>query len=342
MHVILSQKIDTMSSYSDDLFKTYHYPARYRNQLHVGDNFIYYQGNRYDKEQRYYFGTGIIGNIQTTDRESYYAELVQCRRFEKNVPIYLPDGGYVEQKDYASVRRSVNPPWQSSIRPLSKEAYDYITKMAGILEIQRSEEDTDSLKSVLKNAVKDFYVGGNNDAVLEIADIAKRIAHTLKLDRGLACGVTDIYETERPSRQNQSAVDKTMLFDYCKSMRMSYSYKPLLILAILDAGDKDGQITIENAVQFFRQFYRQRRKQGLKIEKGNCIYQRSEMSDESIAGKIIANPAKALSSSGYFYYDNDNAMFRFISELWTAFSDDDKEHIREICHTKLKKYYASK
>ena len=83
MLVILSQKVDSTSSYADELFRTYHYPARYKNQLHKGDTFVYCQGNRYDKGQRYYFGTGTVGEIMTTDDENYYAELIDCCRFEK-------------------------------------------------------------------------------------------------------------------------------------------------------------------------------------------------------------------------------------------------------------------
>ena len=37
MLVILSQKVDSESSYTDELFNSYHYPARYKNQLHKGD-----------------------------------------------------------------------------------------------------------------------------------------------------------------------------------------------------------------------------------------------------------------------------------------------------------------
>lgn len=70
MLVILSQKVDSESSYADELFNSYHYPAKYKNQLHKGDIFIYYQGNRYDKSQRYYFGVGSVGEIQTTDGEN--------------------------------------------------------------------------------------------------------------------------------------------------------------------------------------------------------------------------------------------------------------------------------
>ena len=122
MLIILSQKIDTKSDYDgDEIFRIYHYPSRYRNQIHTGDIFIYYQGNRFDKSQRYYFGKGDIGRISTTDGENYYAELINVIRFKNRVPIYLPDEGYIEQLGYETVRKSINPPWQSSVRPLSKE-----------------------------------------------------------------------------------------------------------------------------------------------------------------------------------------------------------------------------
>lgn len=89
MIIILSQKIDSDSVYSgDEVFKLYHYPARYRNQIHTGDTFVYYQGNRYDKSQRYYFGTGKIGEIRQKDDENYYAELLNTVQFEKKVPIF--------------------------------------------------------------------------------------------------------------------------------------------------------------------------------------------------------------------------------------------------------------
>jgi hypothetical protein len=48
----------------------------------------------------------------------------------------LPGGGYIEQLNYESIRKKENPPWQSSIRPLSEEAYKYIIAHAGALIIQ--------------------------------------------------------------------------------------------------------------------------------------------------------------------------------------------------------------
>lgn len=127
MTIILSQKVDTDSVYAgDEVFKTYHYPARYGNQIHEGDIFVYYQGNRCNKSQRYYLGTEKIRKNRQKNERNYYVELLNVIRFEKKVPIYLPDGGYVEKMGYETVRKSINPPWQSSIRPLSKAAYEYM------------------------------------------------------------------------------------------------------------------------------------------------------------------------------------------------------------------------
>ena len=172
MIIILSQKIDSVSAYSgDEVFKVYHYPARYRNQIHAGDIFIYYQGNRYDKSQRYYFGMGRIGTIYQKDEDNYYAELEDAIKFDRKVPIYLPDGGYVEQLGYETIRNSINPPWQSSIRPLSESAYRYILNAAGGKEIIESCNDK------LKKAIQNYYISGDKTAVLEILSIAKRLAN---------------------------------------------------------------------------------------------------------------------------------------------------------------------
>ena len=171
MIIILSQKIDSDSVYAgDELFKTYHYPARYRNQIHIGDIFVYYQGNRYNKSQRYYFGTGRIGEIRQVDDNNYYAELLDAVRFEKKVSIYLPNGSYVEQLGYETVRKNINPPWQSSIRPLSEIAYEYVLRKSG------GAGTVEDCNVELKKAIQRYYVSKDKMAVLQIIKVAKQLA----------------------------------------------------------------------------------------------------------------------------------------------------------------------
>ncbi len=132
MFVILSQRVDYESDYEDELFNIYHYPSRYKKQLTAGDIFIYYQGNRYNRKQRYYYGVGTISNIRS-DSMDYYAQLSNCYIFQNKVPIYLPTGGYVEQLVDENSLKDKNPAWQNSIRPLSRSAFKYIIEKAGNL-----------------------------------------------------------------------------------------------------------------------------------------------------------------------------------------------------------------
>ena len=171
MFIVLSQKIDTKSTYEGDkLFKVYHYPGRYRNQIHSGDVFVYYQGNRYDRSQRYYFGNGRIGKIEQKDDDNYYAELLDVVKFEKKVPIYLPDEGYVEQLGHDTIRKSVNPPWQSSIRLLSGEAYKYILQGSG------NRDAVDELNAKLKKAIQNYFMSHDKEALLQIANLSKQLS----------------------------------------------------------------------------------------------------------------------------------------------------------------------
>lgn len=185
MYIVLSQKIDSESISEDELFKIYHFAGRYRNQLHEGDIFVYYQGNRFDRNQRYYFGYGTICEIVTADGENYYAKLTDCRVFSNKVPIYLPNGGYVEHFSYQTVRKRLNPPWQSSVRPLSNEAFDYILKAAGVMIVPntKAEVTVDELKDKLKTAVREYFVEGDTYAIHRIESISAEIGRMTSCNR---------------------------------------------------------------------------------------------------------------------------------------------------------------
>lgn len=163
------------------MFKLYHFPARYKNQIHTGDNFIYYKGDRYKSEHRYYFGIGSIGKISSEDGENYYAEIVSGVTFVNKVPIKDHENKYFESLDYEKVRKSINPPWQSSIRPISDAAFKKIISQAGNLthQVNMNEQDLiqeDNLDRHLKDATNSYYFGKNDKSLLTIIAVAKQIA----------------------------------------------------------------------------------------------------------------------------------------------------------------------
>ena len=331
MLVILSQKIDTTSLYSDELFNSYHYPAKYRNQLHEGDVFIYYQGDRFDKSRRYYFGIGTVGEILTKDGENYYAQLLNCQRFEKKVPIYLPDGGYIEQLGYDTIRKSIIPPWQSSIRPLSQKAFEYILNAAGIQHAQGKIEDLDSMREKLRSSIREYFVDKNDSAIYRIESIAAAIGRATNV---LTQPVMDTYLPPETVSERVASLQ-----EYCMTMKMSYSYKPVLILALLHAG-KDGSVSIDAAAKFFREYYSARKAEGLPAEKKQCIYLRDNIADSQIVANLINNPVKALCESGFFFYDKQRQTFYLSPKIWSVLDNGGKVILAQICRTRLKEYFA--
>jgi hypothetical protein len=98
--------------------------------------FVYYQGDSKKLENRYYFGCGVIGQI-TPDRAgdgSLNAEIRFEVEFPRKVPIRLTsiEGRYYESIGFKTVRKSPNPPWQTSTRKLSVQAFERIIFDAGL------------------------------------------------------------------------------------------------------------------------------------------------------------------------------------------------------------------
>ena len=326
MKVILSKRNDAVSFYEDDLFSVYHYPAKYRNGLQPGDFFVYYQGHQYDKEQRYYFGTGNIGSIWY-DREDYCANLICFRKFSNTVPIALPEGGYVEQIGFEEVRQNPNPPWQSAIRPVSQPAYEYILNYAGLLVEPKLELSVEQLSENIKKATRRYFIDRTNLSLLDIERNAHHLAEML-----CSC-------VSEPTADSQE-VQPQDLVTYCENMHISYSYKPLLILALLDYGDYNGAITLEQAATYFLRYYNTRRLWGRIVETKPCIYREQGLSIEASMVNLQANPVKALMGSGFFEFDKKTKVFKLNNQLWQKLSASDIVKIRKACTDRLNRYYG--
>lgn len=337
MCIVLAQRIDIESSYEDELFKTYHFPARYRNVIKSGDVFVYYQGNRYEKAHRYYFGTGVIGKIRTDDGENYYAEIVYGERFNNVVPIYKANGGYLESIGYDTVRKSENPPWQSSIRPISEDAFNKIISLSGgVSETchNRSNANVKSeteLKAELKKAVKSFYLESNDDAILSVAKIAQEIARNKNMT---GAGILAL--------EDSKAVDDKQynLVEFCKTMYMSYSYKPVLLKALMQLANETGAAQLNEVVSFFMRFYTDRRNNGLVVEKANSIFFNRVVSQEDAKRNIINNPVKALSTAGVINFERKMDTIKITTVIWQRLDDKTRHAIEEVCEEKLDSYYA--
>lgn len=73
---------------------------------------------------------------------------------------------------------------------------------------------------------------------------------------------------------------KSVFMDMIRQMDMSYSYKPVLMKAILLYADDKGRVKLDDIVAYFRSYYENRRASGLPVEKKNSIFAKGGYTDK--------------------------------------------------------------
>jgi hypothetical protein len=174
------------------------------------------------------------------------------------------------------------------------------------------------------------------NAVLEIESIASSIARALNIVEETT-GISNSAAVHEPAQPVADKVQK--LIEYCETTRMTYSYKPVLILVFLKNADENGRLKIDKAVQFVRNYYQERREQRLVVEKKKSIYQNNDVSDEQIKANLLSNPVKALTESEFFFFNQETQVLSMSPEIWPAIGRSEKTALSIICRQRLKNYF---
>ncbi len=132
---------------------------------------------------------------------------------------------------------------------------------------------------------------------------------------------------------------KAMFMDMVRRMDMSYSYKPVLMLAVLRCADEKGRMKLCDLVSFFRQFYAERREAGLVVEKKNSLYCRPDATDKEIERNILSNPFKRFEDMQMMRHTKTLGIVEVDSSVWKQLTVEEKGEIYALCVDKLKGYY---
>ena len=126
---------------------------------------------------------------------------------------------------------------------------------------------------------------------------------------------------------------------FVEKMDMSYSYKPVLLLAVLDNMDENGRVSIEAIVSSFREFYSLRRASGKVVEKEQSLFCHEGFTDVEAKKNILSNPFKRFADMRFLTYSKDLDFIEFNRDIFKRLTEEDYQKIRVICHQKLDEYY---
>ena len=125
---------------------------------------------------------------------------------------------------------------------------------------------------------------------------------------------------------------------YCQNMLMTYSYKPLLILALIQNG---GCVSAENMARYFQKYYTQRKHDGLRVEKKGCVFADESATLAAMVRNVVTNPFKALMNSGLFNYDSENRLLFIRPEIYDILTLEHIDRVEKICQNRLSEYFCN-
>ena len=132
---------------------------------------------------------------------------------------------------------------------------------------------------------------------------------------------------------------KDLFMEMIRQMDMSYSYKPVLIKAILLYADEKGRVKLADIVSYFRSFYETRRTAGLSVEKKNSIFAKGGYTDKEAERNILSNPFKRFEDMQMLRHTKTLGIVQMEETVWKHLTADEKDEMGKICDEKLKSYY---
>jgi superfamily II DNA or RNA helicase len=128
--------------------------------------------------------------------------------------------------------------------------------------------------------------------------------------------------------------------EFIGEMDMTMSYKPVMLLALLDVVTDDGRAKLSDLVHGFRQFYAQRRAADLIVERpGARRHEVDELDDTATQRLMLGKPFETFERRRFLRYDRDLAYVRFDPRLWRQLGPEDLQQIRTLCHQSIQTYY---
>ena len=135
----------------------------------------------------------------------------------------------------------------------------------------------------------------------------------------------------------QNMADKFMKF--IETMDMSYSYKPVLLKAIYEYMDTSGRVALPDVVDYFIDFYEDRKAHGMIAEKSTSIYQKGGYTRKDVEKNILSNPFKRFEDMRFLMRCKDVETIEVNPIIFRKLTREDWLHIVNACDKSLEKYY---
>ena len=133
---------------------------------------------------------------------------------------------------------------------------------------------------------------------------------------------------------------KSIFMDMVKQMNMSYSYKPVFLLAMLNNLDETGSAKLENVAADFAHYYETRKEKGLPPEKKPCIFTKGGYTQKDVERLILTMPFRRFEDMHAVHHAKQLGTIQFYKSLFNQLTEEDFAQIRESSSEALRRYFG--
>ncbi|NLL05966.1 MAG: DEAD/DEAH box helicase [Clostridiaceae bacterium] len=135
---------------------------------------------------------------------------------------------------------------------------------------------------------------------------------------------------------------KDKFIQMIKKMDMAFSYKPVLLKAMFDHVDENGRVRVEDIVDYFIDFYSDRKERGLIVEKKSSVFCKENYTRKDVERNIFANPFKRFEDMRFMKRCREIEYVEFNGYIFKKLSKKEITWIVDHCNSKLKEYFATR
>lgn len=209
------------------------------------------------------------------------------------------------------------------------DVFNWQEAVAGMISAGDLEVELAASEGTVKRAVERGTLSPDHTLVL-----GERTYHYFARERvdaiRVALGLPKVNDESKPD----------LFARFLGQMDMSASYKPVMLLALLENVDANGKADVAAVVRSFRRFYEQRKEAGQVVERPTVRMARvSDLDDLEVRRVLLEMPFEKFERRKYLKYDRDLAFIRFDPALWRQFTAEYLDRLRRICTDSITAYY---
>ena len=133
----------------------------------------------------------------------------------------------------------------------------------------------------------------------------------------------------------------TAFLNEVENMRIQYSYKPVLWLALFHTMNEKGSSTITEIGQYFLSYYRDRKARDLVVEKEDSMFVQYPENWTKALQTIIKYPLAIYCKKGFLSFDMISGTVSLSPCISCHLTDASKVKVIQLCNTALENYYST-